>query len=135
MPQSDIDTLLISTLSQLSPLQTRKALRAVANFLRRKNVSNIQQQKNADGSAYSPRKNKNKTGKMLTGFSKHIKKRTSDTQTEVGIFGKAANLAVIHDQGRTQRNIKYPTRNLLGFSDDIKQGIQDILLKHINAHP
>lgn len=131
----ELDQALQMLLSQLSPIQIRKAMREIATYLRKENISNIKAQRNVDSSKYAPRKKKKVRRKMLTKFGKHIKKKVDINKLQVGIFGQAGNLANIHHQGETEKGIKYPARNLLGFSPEIKQGIRDILLKHISAHP
>lgn len=128
---SDIDQALESLLNSLSPAQLRSAMREIASYLRKHNAFRIRSQQNPDGSAYTPRKDKTVRRKMLTGFTKHLKQNVSMETLEVGIFGHAANLAHIHHDGQAEDGIQYPSRKLIGFSDEDKYAIRDILLKFI----
>lgn len=123
----DLETLL----NALSPTQFRRVMREIASYLRQRNAYRIQQQQNADGTAYEPRKDKTIKCKMLTGFNKHLRKRVSIEEVEVGIFGQAAKLAYIHHSGKTESGIQYPSRQLIGLPDDDLQAIQQILVQHL----
>lgn len=124
---NDIETLLNS----LSNAQMRRVMREIATYLRQRNAYRIRTQQNADGSRYQPRKDKTVKRRMLTGFSKHLKKRISADQVEVGIFGNAANLAHIHHDGQTEDGIQYPSRQLIGLPDEDQAAIRQMLVKHL----
>ncbi len=130
-----LDEALSILINQLTPVKQKRAMREIASYLRKKNRYRIQQQENSDGSQYQKRKNKKVRKKMLTGFKRHIKQKVDYNQLEVGIFGNASRVAMVHDQGETEDGIKYPSRRLIGLPDEDKQEIRIILLRHITPHP
>jgi len=126
-------------LAGLKPAARKKKLQKVGVALRKANQKRIGQQVNSDGSAYAPRKKKpgtvKRAKKMLMGLrkAKRMKVKSSSDGVEVGFDGIAAIIAMVHQQGDMGKVAKglfyqYPTRELLGFNDDDKQTILDILL-------
>lgn len=128
---SDLEGSLQDLIQLLKPVQSKRALRDITAYLRKANRNRIRQQKNLDGSQYEARKNKKTRKKMLTGFTKHIRQSVSHTHAEIGIMGKAAQLAGIHHSGEVEGGILYPERNLIGWTDDDLSALRGILLKHV----
>lgn len=128
---SELDHRLEDLLNSLSGTQLRKAMREIAKYLRQKNLHRITKQENADGTRYTPRKNKRVRRKMLTGFKKNVKQRVDMRQLEVGIFGHAAKLAHVHHAGETEDGVRYPSRQLITLSDEDKQAIYMLLIEHL----
>ena len=129
----EINETLKRLLVQLQPSRLRIATREISVHLRRSNRQRITQQKNAAGEKYTARKDSQNKAKMLQGFKPHLlSKNTSNTAT-VGIFGRAAKLAAIHNNGQIESGIEYAERQLVGISADDVKAIEGILIKHINA--
>lgn len=125
----EIDQAITDALAKFGPARFKKALREVAQYLRRENRFRIRAQQNIDGSAYTPRKRKRKgQGKMMKGFAKRMQAKWGIDKAEVFINGR---LGPIHHQGQTERGIKYPSRKLIGLPEKDKQAVLDILLKNL----
>lgn len=119
---AELDAALSGLLQRMKPVQLRRAMRKVSTFLRSSNRKRIRQQKNAAGEKFQRRKNSKDKTKMLVGFQKNIKANSSESGAEVGIFGRAAKLAGVHDRGEVEGGIQYARRQLIGLSaDDVRQ--------------
>lgn len=134
MSTSSIDQVLENLLNSLTPTQTRKVMQAIANYLRGRNLYRITAQQNADGSAYIRRKNTQDRRKMLVGFRKHIKSRVQAQSIELGIFGNAARLARVHQDGQNEKGITYPARQLVTLPAADKEQIRSIVLSLIQGN-
>lgn len=82
---------------------------------------------------FSEDKNKTSKRKMLLGFKRHMRAKASPDKAEVGIYGHAAKVATVHDQGKTENGIKYPPRNLVRFSTEDAPEIDRILQRYVMA--
>ena len=136
-------------LSQLSPAARRAALRDIGRELTRSQRTRIAQQRNPDGSAYENRKPRpkhlrDKAGRIKRAamFAKLRQARFLRAETDaqglaIGFAGRVARVARIHQFGESDRiapggpQYTYPARVLLGFTDDDREMIRDLLLKHI----
>jgi phage virion morphogenesis protein len=131
--------------SFLKPATRKRAMREISNYLLKRNRQRVSQQKNADGTAYAPRKPRFKIlkngkskrfipkRKMLLGFKRHIRAKSTPDKAEVGIYGHAARLATIHDHGASENGIKYPSRELVQFEPDDVPAIESILQRYLSA--
>ena len=126
-----VNATLKNLLVQLQPTKLRKAMREIAMYLKKSSQRRISQQKNAAGEAYQARKDSKNKGKMLQGFKKHIRAKSTDRKATVGIFGHAAKLGAIHHEGQTEDGIGYAERELVGISDADVQGVEAILRKYL----
>ena len=82
---------------------------------------------------FSEDNNKTSKQKMLLGFKRHMKAKSSPDKAEVGIYGNAAKVATVHDQGKTENGIKYPSRNLIRYSAEDAPEIDRILQRYVMA--
>lgn len=134
-------------LARLEPRARRQLSQQIARDLRKSQQQRITAQRNPDGSAYAPRKPRlrDKTGrikrKMFTRLktAKHLKVQADANSLGIAFLGRTARLARVHQYGlrdRPARNapqVAYPSRQLLGFSDQDLQLIRDRLISHLTA--
>ncbi|APX77290.1 Mu-like prophage protein gpG [Achromobacter insolitus] len=135
-------------MTRLSAAQRRSINVKVGQALRRSQVKRITQQKQPDGSAYPARKQKKnlrgKRGRVkrramflkLKG-SRHLRTMANTDAAQVGFLGKVARIARVHQRGQNDRpapdlpDVRYPRRELLGFTVDDIELVRDTLLKHL----
>jgi phage virion morphogenesis protein len=131
-------------LDKLDPRAQRELARTIARELRRTQVARIRTQRNPDGTAYEPRKKtiRNQRGQIRAMFAKlstsrHLKLLADPHGSAIGITGRAARIALVHQHGITDQvapggpRIQYPRREILGFADADRELIRDMLLKHL----
>lgn len=136
-------------LSKLAPPARRQLARAVAIDLRRAQAQRIAAQKNPDGSAYAPRKPKQLRGKkgrikraamfIKLRQAKYLKATGDAQQATVRFLGRAGRIARIHQFGETAAvapggpRVRYPRRELLGFTQADRERIRDRLIDHLTG--
>lgn len=133
-------------LAKISPAEQRKLVRSIATDLRRRQAARIKAQQNPDGSAFAPRKPQpshlQKPGKVRQMFgkirmAKHFKVLRDGQGPAVGIVGRSARIASVHQYGLRDavtpggKEVQYPERVLLGFTEDDVERIRDLLLEHL----
>lgn len=142
-------------LAQLEPRGVRQLARRLATGLRRRQAARIANQRNPDGSAYKPRspqrlhrtvatpgplhRERLRVQSMFTKLrtTKHLKARADAEAVTVEISGRSARIASVHQYGLLDRpqpggpEIRYPARELLGFSADDLEWLQASLLEHL----
>jgi phage virion morphogenesis protein len=137
-------------LSQLQPRQRRELSKEIGRELRRSQQSRIAAQQNPDGTPYEarkPRKQKNFRGKkgrirkaaMFAKIraAKWLKLEADGDGVALGFAGRVARLARIHQEGETDQvapggpTYRYPVRELLGFTQEERDMIQDKILAHV----
>lgn len=128
----DVDTQISLLLYRMGPVSLRELMTKIARYLKAQNVIRIAVQKNADGSAYTARKNGIKKP-MLVGYAKRIREQVAMDQAVVGIFGRMSNFGLVHDQGKTERRVKYPARNILALPSADKEEIIMMIQQHISG--
>lgn len=133
---TNLDEALQLLMNRLRPSEMRSAWRKLALHLRAQNRQRIRANQNPDGSPYEPRKDRTNRKKMLTGFSsaKYLKYKMRADHVAIGIMG-AGPAAAVHHLGKTEGGIRYPSRALIGLSDDDKKAALEILnVEVIAAH-
>lgn len=135
-------------LAKLSPAEQRKITRTIATDLRRSQATRIKAQQNPDGNAFAPRKPRpardQKPGQIRQMFgklrmAKHLKVLKDGRGSAVGIVGRSARIARVHQFGLVDQvqpggpSVQYPERILLGFTDDDVERIRDLLLDHLTG--
>jgi phage virion morphogenesis protein len=135
-------------LARISPAEQRKLVRSIAQDLRRRQAARIKTQQNPDGRAFAPRKPQparyQKPGQIKQMFgklrmAKHLKVLKSGSGAAVGILGRSARIARVHQYGLIDQvepggpSVQYPERILLGFTDSDVERIRDLLLEHLAA--
>lgn len=134
-------------LAKLAPAARRKLARTIAQDLRRSQQRRILAQRNPDGSAFAPRKTKNLRGKagrikrkkLFTkiGQAKHLKATATGDAAVVAFTGRTERIARVHQFGlrdrvsRRGKQVRFPQRELLGFTDADRTRIRDLLIEHL----
>lgn len=117
-------------LNRLEPKARRQLSQHLARDLRRSHQKRIRAQRNPDGSAYTPRKKRLRESggrirqRMFNRLSttRFLKVRTSAAAISLEFLGRTARIARVHQKGLRERpgrntsEIRYPKRELLGFS-------------------
>ena len=134
-------------LQRLGNTERRKLTRTIAVGLRRRQADRIKAQKNPDGTPFEKRKPR-KGGKrghikrQAAMFNKlrqlrQMKVSSNADSATVGFAGKAGRIARIHQEGELARVApggplyQYPIRRLLGFSNDDREWVLDLLKDHL----
>lgn len=134
-------------LAKLQPAARRKLARAIATPLRRSQAQRIASQQNADGSAYEPRKPRlrDKKGRvrkqMFTRLrtARFMRARADQEGAAVEFTGRVARLARVHQDGREDNvarggpRVRYPKRELLGFTGADARMVRDLLIEHLSG--
>lgn len=132
-------------LAKLQPAARRTLAWALANDLRRSQSGRIAQQQNPDGSAYAPRKPqlRDKKGRVRRQMfarlrtTKFLRAKSDQNSAAVEFTGRVARLARVHQQGSEDRvakggpRVRYPKRELLGYTSGDLRMIRDRLVKHL----
>ncbi|MFZ6875367.1 phage virion morphogenesis protein [Undibacterium sp. Di27W] len=137
-------------LAQLDPSNRRKISLKVAQDLRRSQQQRIKAQMTPEGIQYTPRKPrkdlrhkkdriKKQRAAMFAKLRKniHLKVKADSNEIAVGFFGRVARIARVHQFGLNDRvtnygpEIKYETRQLLGFSNVDRELIKDALTRYL----
>lgn len=137
-------------LNKFSAGERRKLATVIARDLRRSQQKRIKQQKNPDGSdfeARKPRELRNKKGSVRREMfakinsAKYLKVKGDTNGATVQFIGRVQRIARVHQQGLYDRVdnkmgakspiAKYPKRQLLGFSREDRDRIQDLLIQHL----
>lgn len=136
-------------LKQLSDSERRKLEMHIARKLRASQKKRITSQKNPDGSAYIPRKErlrdkKNKIKNKMFNVIKNAKYMRTERTAQglaIGFAGRVAFIARVHHFGlkdKVDRDgpvVKYASRELLGFTDEEIKMIENDVLDYLSARP
>ncbi|EOK5539507.1 phage virion morphogenesis protein [Enterobacter ludwigii] len=140
------DDKLAGLLASLSPAGRRKLAGDIAKELRKSQQQRIKQQKAPDGSPYQARKRqplRAKTGRIKRAMfqklraSRYMKATGRENSAVVEFTGKVQRIARIHQYGLKDRpnphakDVQYPERQLLGFSQEDKQLVETLIIKHL----
>ncbi|HFQ9141106.1 TPA: phage virion morphogenesis protein [Enterobacter cancerogenus] len=140
------DDKLAGLLASLSPAGRRKLAGDIAKELRKSQQQRIKQQKAPDGSPYQARKRqplRAKTGRIKRAMfqklraSRYMKATGRENSAVVEFTGKVHRIARIHQYGLKDRpnphakDVQYPERQLLGFSQEDKQLVETLIIKHL----
>ncbi|MGX2969307.1 phage virion morphogenesis protein [Ursidibacter sp. B-7004-1] len=131
-------------LQNISKSRRHLLYQQIGRELARSQRRRIKAQQNPDGTAFAPRKpQKSRKGsiKQQAMFRKiatprFMKLRRTAEGIELGYSGSDANIANVHQYGlrarvnrRADWKVKYEQRELLGFSDEDIQMIEDLVIK------
>ncbi len=140
------DDKLAGLLTSLSPAGRRKLAGEIAKELRKSQQQRIKQQKAPDGSPYQARKRqplRAKTGRIKRAMfqklraSRYMKATGRENSAVVEFTGKVQRIARVHQYGLKDRpnpnakDVQYPERQLLGFSQEDKQLVETLIIKHL----
>lgn len=144
-------------LAQLEPREVRQLARRLATGLRRRQAERIADQRNPDGSAYKPRspqrvlsaiatpghlrRERQRVRSMFAKLrtTKHLRTHADAAAATVEISGRSARIASVHQYGLLDRPqpggpaIRYPARELLGFSANDLEWLQASLRGHLTS--
>lgn len=141
------DDQMAGLIGALSPASRRKLAAEIAKQLRAAQQQRIRQQKAPDGSPYETRKRqplRAKKGRIKRAMfqklrtSRYMKASGRNDAAVVEFTGKVQRIAQIHQLGLKDRpnphaqDVQYPERQLLGFSQDDKQFVEELVFKHLN---
>ena len=137
-------------LVKVSPVERRRLSRKIGLDLRRNQSVRIASQRNPDGTAFIPRKNKKHIRKnkgrlkrMRAEMFPRLKMvsrmdlKTDQDRISISFLEKVARIASVHHFGLKDRVSKngpeaqYPARQLLGFSQTDEQLIRNSVLRHL----
>lgn len=137
---------LAGLIASLSPAARRQMAAEIAKKLRASQQQRIKRQQAPDGTPYAARKRqpvRSKKGRikreMFTRLrtSRFMKAKGSDSAAVVEFTGKVQRMAQVHQYGlkdrpnRNSRDVQYEERQLLGFTRDDEQMIEDVILSHL----
>lgn len=140
------DDKLAGLLASLSPAGRRKLAGEIAKELRKSQQQRIKQQKAPDGSPYQARKRqplRAKTGRIKRAMfqklraSRYMKATGRENSAVVEFTCKVQRIARVHQYGLKDRpnthakDVQYPERQLLGFSREVKQLVETLIIKHL----
>lgn len=135
-----------SLIQRLQPTERRTLAREIANRLADSQARRIAAQKNPDGSDYAPRKpqlrQKFKRGRVAGMFAKlrgkkYLKVEATPDSAIVTFANEVQRIAQVHQGGLRDRvnkrglTVKYPARELLGFTPAEVETIADTVLTHL----
>ncbi|EEQ1623648.1 phage virion morphogenesis protein [Escherichia coli] len=130
----------------LSPASRRRLAAEIAKQLRAAQQQRIRQQKAPDGSPYETRKRqplRAKKGRIKRAMfqklrtSRYMKASGRNDAAVVEFTGKVQRIAQIHQLGLKDRpnphaqDVQYPERQLLGFGQDDKKLIENLIFNYI----
>lgn len=142
------DNQVAGLIGALAPASRRKLASEIAKELRRSQQQRIKQQKAPDGTPYQARKRqplRAKKGRIKRAMfqklrtSRYMKASGRNDAAVVEFTGKVQRIAQIHQLGLKDRpnlhvqDVQYPERQLLGFSQDDKQFVEELVIKHLNG--
>ncbi|HCM9644079.1 TPA: phage virion morphogenesis protein [Enterobacter hormaechei subsp. xiangfangensis] len=140
------DNQLAGLLAALSPAGRRKLASEIAKQLRTAQQQRIKQQKAPDGSPYQARKRqplRAKKGRIKRAMfqklrtNRYMKASGRENVAVVEFTGKVQRIARVHQYGLKDRpnahaqDVQYAERQLLGFSSEDINRIENTILKHL----
>lgn len=144
-----LEAYLSGLIGNLEPSAQHSLARTMSQRLRESQTKRIGQQLNPDGSAYEPRKPqsklRNKKGRIRrTMFAKlkqakYLKAKTTSSSVVVEFIDRVNHIANVHQRGlrdkvnrrRSNLEVKYPERKLLGFSPADEEMLIDLVIAHL----
>jgi phage virion morphogenesis protein len=143
-----LDAWLQALIASTKPEARRQLARRVAQALRQSQIDRNRAQQNPDGTPYEPRKPqpaglREKKGRLRRRMfarmaTKHMRATATGSAATVEIAGRAARIARVHQFGledtvnRRGLRVRYPIREILGFSKNDIDAITGTVLHHID---
>lgn len=132
-------------LERLSVGERARLAKQIGRDLRKSQGKRISEQKNPDGSSYTPRRKRLREQKgkikrkMFTKIknTSNLKVLSNADSIAIGFVGRVARIARVHQEGLKDRaekvapDVVYPKRELLGFTEQEIKLVEDSFLKHI----
>lgn len=143
-----LETWLAPLLARVAPAERGKLARNIATVLRRSQQQRLLAQRNPDGTAFAPRKQRELRGKQgrikrkAAMFTKlrtvsYLKARGTAAEATVGFVGRISRIARVHQYGLRDRaergapDVQYAKREVLGLTEADRELIHDQLLQHL----
>lgn len=146
-PTAPLDDWIRSLLASAAPQQRTALLRGIAAALRDSQARRIAAQRNPDGSAFEPRKGPSRIdprGRVRSAMfermrtPRHLHTTATADEAAVHIDGESGRIARVHQFGQLDRvrrgrglTIRYPVRQLLGFTEDDRRATLAAVLEHL----
>ncbi|EPR9102188.1 phage virion morphogenesis protein [Cronobacter sakazakii] len=141
-----VDDWLAALLTNLEPAARNRMMRQLAQELRRSQQQNIRLQRNPDGTAFEARRvtARSKKGRIKRQMfaklrtTKYLKTAATADSASVQFDRNVQRIARVHHYGlrdrvsRRGKTALYPARKLLGFTDNTRYLILEILLKSLD---
>ncbi|MCK8640491.1 phage virion morphogenesis protein [Acinetobacter schindleri] len=141
----DLANYLQPLLERLSVGERARLAKKIGRDLRKSQGKRISEQKNPDGSSYTPRRKRLREQKgkikrkMFTKLknTSNLKVLSTADSIAIGFVGRVARIASVHQEGLKDRaekgapDVVYPKRELLGFTEQDIKLVEDSFLKHI----
>jgi len=133
-------------MQRLGPVARRKLNTQLARELRKRQQARIGAQQNPDGSAWEPRGRLRRQrgsikrrAQMYMGLrqARHMKLLATADEATVQFAGRDAWIARVAQYGLIDKvsprgpSVRYPKRQLLGFSDADREFVRDFLIQHL----
>lgn len=138
---------LAALIATLSPSGRRRMAADIAKKVRAGQQKRIKSQKAPDGTPYEARKRqpvKAKNGRVKSQMfeklraSRYMKAKGTDSAAVVDFTGKVQRIARVHQLGlkdrpsRNSEEVTYPVRQLLGFSDEDRQLVEEVIIAYLS---
>lgn len=144
----DLGAWLTPLMMRLEPAQRASLARDVAQVLRRSQQQRIIAQRNPDGTAYAPRKERQLRGKvgrikrkakMFTKLrtARYLKARGTAAEATAAFAGRISRIARVHQYGLRDRaergapDVQYAQRELLGLTEEDREQVRSLILRHL----
>jgi phage virion morphogenesis protein len=137
MSAADLDTWLDPLIAAVAPAGRAALARGIASDLKASQARRIRANLAPDGTPYPPRipqararRGAIRRGAMFRRIGGQLRAQSSADGAEVGWSGRAASIALVHQDGRTDRvrpggpSHRYAMRELLGFSSADLEAIE-----------
>lgn len=142
------DDKLAGLIAALSPTARRRMAADIAKTLRTRQQRRIKTQKAPDGTPYAARKRqpvKAKKGRVKREMfaklrtSRFMKATAGNDAAVVEFTGKVQRMANVHQYGlkdkpgRNSKPVQYDARPLIGFSDEDRQAVEEIIITKLSV--
>ncbi|WP_336943354.1 phage virion morphogenesis protein [Acinetobacter modestus] len=128
----------------ISPESRRLLMRQLITGLRVRMRDRIKQQKDPEGIKFIPRKRDQigkirRSGPMFQRIGTRIKTKSTPDYAQIGFAGRDGLIATVHQDGLTQKPtkhskpVRYPLRQLVGFSEDDIHWIETTTLDFMSS--
>lgn len=141
------DDKLSALIASLSPAGRRRMASDIAKKLRQRQQRRIKSQKAPDGTPYAARKKqpiRAKNGRIKREMfaklrtSRFLKAKGNDSEAAIEFAGKVQRMVKVHHYGLKDKPgpksqaVEYPARQLLGFSDDDRRIVEDVIISYLS---
>ena len=153
---ADLEKLGADLIANLEPGSRRRLMTRLSVDMQRANMARIAAQQNLDGTPFEPRKPQTPRERTEPGrlrrraaakamFAKLrraslLKASATPDEASAGFTGRTAAIARVHHEGlrdrvtrKSDRRVKYPERQLIGFAPGDPARYLDVILDHVTT--